>query len=100
MLAKFLFPKDKLSIQVHPDDAFACKYEQAAGGRGKTEMWHIVSAEPGAELLIGLKPGVTRRIFSKEWRIKLSKNFFCVIQCTPAKRISSKRERNTPFCQA
>ncbi len=63
MLAKFLFPKDKLSIQVHPDDAFACKYEQAAGGRGKTEMWHIVSAEPGAELLIGLKPGVTRQDF-------------------------------------
>jgi mannose-6-phosphate isomerase len=63
VLAKFLFPKDKLSIQVHPDDAFACKYEQAAGGRGKTEMWHIVCAEPGAELLLGLKPGVTRRDF-------------------------------------
>lgn len=65
VLAKFLFPNDKLSIQVHPDDAFAGKYEQAAGGRGKTEMWHIVSAEPGAELLIGLKPGVTRQDFLK-----------------------------------
>jgi mannose-6-phosphate isomerase len=63
VLAKFLFPKDKLSIQVHPDDAFAKHYEQAAGGRGKTEMWHIVSAEPGAELLIGLKPGVSRTDF-------------------------------------
>lgn len=63
LLVKFLFPNDKLSIQVHPDDAYASKYEQAAGGRGKTEMWHIVSAQPGAELLIGLKPGVTRERF-------------------------------------
>jgi mannose-6-phosphate isomerase len=63
LLVKFLFPHDKLSIQVHPDDAFAGVHEQAAGGRGKTEMWHIVSAEPGAELLIGLKPGVTREVF-------------------------------------
>lgn len=63
LLVKFLFPQDKLSIQVHPDDAYAAKYEQAAGGRGKTEMWHIVSAQPGAELLIGLKPGVTREKF-------------------------------------
>ena len=63
LLLKFLFPTDKLSIQVHPDDAFASKFERAAGGRGKTEMWHIVSAEPGAELLIGLKPGVCREEF-------------------------------------
>jgi mannose-6-phosphate isomerase len=63
LLVKFLFPKEKLSIQVHPDDSYAGKYEQAAGGRGKTEMWHIVSAQPGAELLIGLKSGVTREMF-------------------------------------
>jgi mannose-6-phosphate isomerase len=63
LLLKFIFPKDKLSIQVHPDDAYAAKHEQAAGGRGKTEMWHIVSAEPGARLLAGLKPGVTRENF-------------------------------------
>jgi mannose-6-phosphate isomerase len=65
LLVKFLFPMDKLSIQVHPDDAFAGKYEQAAGGRGKTEMWHVVSTKPGAELLLGLKPGVTREEFLK-----------------------------------
>lgn len=63
LLVKFLFPQDKLSIQVHPDDSYASRFEQAAGGRGKTEMWHIVSAQPGAELLIGLKPGVTREVF-------------------------------------
>ena len=63
ILLKFIFPKDKLSIQVHPDDAYAAVYEKAAGGRGKTEMWHIVSAEPGARLFAGFKPDVTRERF-------------------------------------
>jgi mannose-6-phosphate isomerase len=65
LLVKFIFPCDMLSIQVHPDDAYASKHEQAAGGRGKTEMWHILSAESGAELLIGLKPGVTKEKFKE-----------------------------------
>jgi mannose-6-phosphate isomerase len=59
LLVKFIFPNDKLSIQVHPDDAYAAAHEQAAGGRGKTEMWHVISAQTGAQLLLGLKPGVT-----------------------------------------
>jgi mannose-6-phosphate isomerase len=63
LLAKFIFPNDKLSIQVHPDDAYAAAHEQAAGGRGKTEMWHIVSAKPDASLLLGLKPGTTKEAF-------------------------------------
>ena len=63
LLVKFLFPNDKLSIQVHPDDDYASEFEQAAGGRGKTEMWHIVQAQPGAALLLGLKPGVTKEDF-------------------------------------
>lgn len=63
LLVKFIFPQDKLSIQVHPDDAYASVHEKAAGGRGKTEMWHVVSAEPGAQVLIGLKPGVDKEQF-------------------------------------
>jgi mannose-6-phosphate isomerase len=63
ILVKFIFPADKLSIQVHPDDAYASAHEQAAGGRGKTEMWHAVTAQPDAQVLIGLKPGVTREQF-------------------------------------
>ncbi len=63
LLLKFVFPDDKLSIQVHPDDDYARVHEAAAGGRGKTEMWHIVSARPGAELLLGLKSGVTKKEF-------------------------------------
>lgn len=60
LLLKFIFPTDKLSIQVHPDDTYAAAHESAAGGKGKTEMWYVVSAEPGARLLAGLKPGVTK----------------------------------------
>lgn len=63
LLVKFIFPRDKLSIQVHPDDAYASVREKAAGGRGKTEMWHAVSAEPGAQVLVGLKPGVDKEKF-------------------------------------
>ena len=63
LLVKFLFPTDKLSIQVHPDDAYAALHEQAAGGRGKTEMWHVMSADPGAHVLLGLKPGATKQKF-------------------------------------
>src|SRR5437867_12600288 len=44
---KFIFPVYKLSIQVHPDDACASIDEKAAGGRGKTEMWHVASSAVG-----------------------------------------------------
>jgi mannose-6-phosphate isomerase len=60
LLVKFLFPEDKLSVQVHPDDDYASRHEQAAGGRGKTEMWYVMNARPRAEVLVGLKSGVTR----------------------------------------
>ena len=65
LLVKFIFPTEKLSLQVHPDDAYAAVHEKAAGGRGKTEMWHAVSALPGAQLLLGLKPAVSKEKFLK-----------------------------------
>jgi mannose-6-phosphate isomerase len=55
LLVKLLFPAEKLSVQVHPDDAKA----QALGEtRGKTECWYVLEAEPGAGVSLGLKPGV------------------------------------------
>ena len=52
LLVKTLFPREKLSVQVHPNDAQA----GALGmGRGKTECWYVLSAEPGAELALGFK---------------------------------------------
>jgi mannose-6-phosphate isomerase len=63
LLVKFIFPEEKLSVQVHPDDDYAARHEQAAGGRGKTEMWYALRARPGAEVFVGLKPSVTREVF-------------------------------------
>jgi mannose-6-phosphate isomerase len=61
LLVKFIFAEEKLSVQVHPNDAYAAQHEN--GGRGKTEMWYILRAQPGAEVLAGLKPDVTRDSF-------------------------------------
>jgi mannose-6-phosphate isomerase len=63
LLVKFIFPEDKLSLQVHPDDAYAQKHEATAGGIGKTEMWYVVSARPGAAVRVGLDSRMTRDSF-------------------------------------
>jgi mannose-6-phosphate isomerase len=65
LLVKFIFAEEKLSVQVHPDDEYAAHHEQAAGGRGKTEMWYAIHARPGAEVLAGVKPGVTPEMFKR-----------------------------------
>lgn len=52
LLIKLIDACDRLSIQVHPDDAYAREKE---GEYGKTEMWYIVDADPGAKLVYGLK---------------------------------------------
>ncbi len=62
LLTKFLFPKEKLSVQVHPDDEGA----QAMGlPNGKTECWYIARSIAGATVGLGLKPGTTREQFTR-----------------------------------
>jgi mannose-6-phosphate isomerase len=56
LLIKVIFAREKLSVQVHPDDSLAQKYGQP---RGKTECWFALTADPGARVAVGLKPGVT-----------------------------------------
>ncbi len=56
LLVKFIFTSENLSVQVHPDDDFASKYENS---RGKTEMWHILRAEPGARIAIGFHEAIS-----------------------------------------
>lgn len=56
LLVKFIFTSARLSVQVHPDDEFAQKHENS---RGKTEMWHILRAEPGAQVALGFRESVT-----------------------------------------
>ena len=56
LLIKFIDAEDNLSIQVHPNDEYGMK---TANSLGKTEMWYIIDAKPGAKLVYGLKEGCT-----------------------------------------
>ena len=62
LLLKFLFPHEKLSVQVHPDDEAARRVGEPWG---KTECWYVAHAKPGAQIGLGLKAGVTREQFEK-----------------------------------
>ena len=64
-LTKFIDANAKLSIQVHPDDAYAHTVEAATGFHGKTEAWYILHAEPGASLIYGLNRRSSRDEFAK-----------------------------------
>lgn len=57
ILVKFIDAKKDLSIQVHPDDEYALANEQA---KGKTEMWFVVDAVPGAKLIHGFAHRMTK----------------------------------------
>jgi mannose-6-phosphate isomerase len=52
LLIKFLFTSEKLSVQVHPNNDYARVHHDS---RGKTEMWHILAAEPGAKIAAGFR---------------------------------------------
>jgi mannose-6-phosphate isomerase len=56
LLVKVLFPKEKLSVQVHPDDELA---QSKGEPRGKTECWYILEAKPDAKIALGLHAGMT-----------------------------------------
>lgn len=60
LLVKVLDAAEWLSVQVHPDDAAAAR----EGDRGKTEMWVVLQADDGAELIQGFEPGVDREGFA------------------------------------
>lgn len=62
LLVKLLDANAWLSVQVHPDDEYA---ESHADEWGKTEMWVVLHAQPGAEIIFGFKPGVTRERFAQ-----------------------------------
>lgn len=66
LLFKFLDCRDKLSVQVHPNDAQAAKLTPP--DLGKTEAWVIIAAEPGSLIYAGLKRGFDRGAFEREVR--------------------------------
>lgn len=64
LLVKIIQANDTLSIQVHPDDEWALKFE-GEGSRGKTECWYVLDAAPDARLVCGIKKTVSDEVLSK-----------------------------------
>lgn len=67
LLIKLIDARDRLSVQVHPDDEYARRVE---GEQGKTEMWYILDCEPGAQLLYGVNTPLTK----EEFRCRIQEN--------------------------
>jgi mannose-6-phosphate isomerase len=61
LLVKLIFTSERLSVQVHPDDG-------EDGLRGKTEMWHILDAEPGATIALGFREPIGREHLAEATR--------------------------------
>lgn len=62
ILIKLIDARDRLSVQVHPDDSYALSHE---GEYGKTEMWYVVDCEEGAELIYGFNRDISREEFER-----------------------------------
>jgi mannose-6-phosphate isomerase len=93
ILVKFIDATDWLSVQVHPDDDLAVK--RGLGG-GKTEMWYILDAEPGAELITGFRGVVSKETYLHHLKNKTLNNILNHEQvkkgdvfCVPAGRVHS-----------
>jgi mannose-6-phosphate isomerase len=56
LLVKLIFTTERLSVQVHPDDAYAERHHNSLG---KTEAWYVIDAEPGAEVAVGFREPLT-----------------------------------------
>lgn len=62
ILIKLIDAKQKLSVQVHPNDEYALKNE---GEFGKTEMWYVVDCDDGAELIYGFTKDISKEEFAR-----------------------------------
>lgn len=62
ILVKFIDARENLSVQVHPNDEYAQRVE---GESGKTEMWYVMEAEPGAKLIYGFREDISREEFAR-----------------------------------
>ncbi len=80
ILTKFIDAKDSLSVQVHPSNAYALRNE---GQYGKTEMWYVLDAEPGAFLYYGFSREISKEEFAE--RIK-NNTLLEVLNAVPVKK--------------
>src|SRR6202140_3841105 len=84
LLLKFLFPHEKLSVQVHPDNEAARRVGMPCG---KTECWYVAHASPGAQIALGLKAGVTREQFEQSIHDKRAEELLNWINVYPGEMI-------------
>jgi mannose-6-phosphate isomerase len=84
LLLKFLFPHEKLSVQVHPDDDSA---RQMGEPHGKTECWYVVHAKPGAQIALGLKSGISKAQFEEAIRKKEAEELLNWVDVFPGEMI-------------
>ncbi len=77
LLIKLIDARDKLSVQVHPNDGNAA----AVDGDPKTEMWYFLNGDPGAQIYCGLKPGIGKAEFLQAME---DKTFADILQSIPA----------------
>ena len=80
ILVKFIDAARDLSVQVHPDDEYAARYEN--GALGKTEMWYVVEALPGSKLIYGFYDSVDENIVREKLA---SGNIVGILQKIPVK---------------
>ena len=76
LLVKLIFTKERLSVHVHPEDG-------EAGPRGKTEMWRILEAEPGASIAMGFREPITRE---RLWEATRSGEIEKLLRWVPVQR--------------
>lgn len=63
IMIKFIDAKEDLSVQVHPDDEYAMKYEN--GSLGKSEMWYVLDAKKNSKLIYGFRNDINRDVLKK-----------------------------------
>ena len=81
ILVKFIDAADRLSVQVHPDDAAAAAHHE--GESGKTECWVVVAAGPDAWVVDGLAPGTTRETLGEALRAGTIRDLLVVRNVAP-----------------
>ncbi len=80
ILTKFIFTSERLSVQVHPNDEYAGKHENS---RGKTEMWYILRADPGAQVAVGLREAISPERLAQARRAVKSSSCSTGWTCSP-----------------
>ncbi len=85
LLIKLIDANKKLSVQVHPKDEYARITEN--GELGKNEMWHVISARPGAQIVCGVSTSVTREVFISSIKSNKIENCLSYLEVFPGDTI-------------